>query len=147
MDFPIDHLMDEEACYNFLVSTLHPEGLRCVHCGRQDGLRVHHRHRAPILDYRCKHCKAVFNIFTGTVFQKTHRKSSQIVLVLKGFSQGVPTAQLARELCCGRKQLLELRHRLQAASAAAAARQPAVSGPVAEADEMFQNAGEKRRPA
>ena len=35
------------------------------------------------------------------------------MLILRGFAQGVPTAQLARELGCDRKHLLELRRRLQ----------------------------------
>jgi hypothetical protein len=35
------------------------------------------------------------------------------MLILHGIATGQPTAQMARELGCDRKHLLELRHRLQ----------------------------------
>ena len=35
------------------------------------------------------------------------------MLILRGFAQGVPTAQLARELGCDRKHLLGLRRTMQ----------------------------------
>ena len=144
MDFPITELMDEDACYRWIVELLHPEGLACPRCGAHEGLRVHRRHRAPVLDYRCTTCRRVFNAFTETAFHKTHRRPSEIVLILRGIAQGVPTAQLARELRCNRPHLLALRHRLQERAARARPGEP-LSDPVVEADEMYQNAGEKRR--
>ena len=106
MDFPIAELMDEDACYAKLLHWLHPDGLACPRCGARDGLGVHRRHRAPILDYRCKACHRVFNAFTGTALQGTRRPVVELMLILRGFAQGVPTAQLARELGCDRKELL-----------------------------------------
>ena len=147
MDFPILDLMDPTACYRFLVDTLHPDGLRCPTCRRDDARSVHDRHRPPVYDYRCGHCGAVFNAYTGTPLQKTHKTPSQLVLILRGIWQGTPTAQLARELGCDRKHLLELRHRLQGLAESAAVNTGPVVGPHTEADEMFQNAGEKRGPA
>ena len=38
---------------------------------------------------------------------------SELVLIVRGFAQGVPTAQLARELDCDRSEWLNLRNRLQ----------------------------------
>ena len=147
MDFPILDLMDETACYQFLLNTLHPEGLRCPTCRRADALTVHDRHRPPVFDYRCRLCGVVFNAYTGTPLQKTHRTPAQLVLILRGIWQGTPTAQLARELGCDRKHLLELRHKLQALAEMTAAATGPVAGRETEADEMFQNAGEKRGPA
>lgn len=147
MDFPILDLMDAAACHQFLLDTLHPGGLRCPTCRRDDALSVHDRHRPPVLDYRCRRCHAVFNAYTGTPLQKTHRTPAQLVLILRGIWQGTPTAQLARELGCDRKHLLELRHRLQGLAASAAANTGPVAGPHTEADEMFQNAGGKRPSA
>ena len=146
MDFPILDLMDPAACYQFLVATLHPRGLRCPTCRRDDALGVHDRHRPPVYDYRCRRCGGVFNAYTGTPLQKTHRTPAQLVLILRGIWQGTPTARLARELACDRKHLLALRHRLQGL-AEAAARPGPVAGSHAEADEMYQNAGEKRGAA
>ena len=64
------------------------------------------------------------------------------MLILRGIAQGVPTAQLARELGCDRKHLLALRHRLQDHAARWLDRNP-LDDEVVEADEMYQNAGEK----
>jgi transposase-like protein len=143
MDFPILDLMDSDACYRYLLDLLHPDGLRCPGC-RGDDFYAHDRHRDPVFDYRCRGCGAVFNAYTGTPFLKTHRSPAQLVLILRGICQGTPTAQLARELECDRKQLLALRHQLQGLAELAARRAGPVTGPTAEADEMFQNAGEKR---
>ena len=146
MDFPIADLMDEDACYAKLVSWLHPKGLACPRCGACDDLGVHRRHRAPILDLRCKACRRVFNAFTGTALHGTKRRPVELVLIVRGFAQGVPTAQLARELGCDRSELLGFRHRLQAAAWRGLDRTP-LGDATTEADEAFQNAGEKRRAA
>jgi transposase-like protein len=146
MDFPIAEFMDEDACYEKLVDVLHPDGLACPRCGGRDGLKVHRRHRAPVLDYRCDGCGRVFNAFTGTAFHKTHRRPSEILLILRGISQGETTARLARELKRHRQHLLKLRHRLQEAAFKAADPLP-LDDQAVEADEMYQNAGEKRHPA
>lgn len=147
MDFPILDLMNTEACYQFLVDILHPEGLHCPNCQRADAFSLHNHRHQPVLDYRCRQCGCVFNAYTGTPFQKTHRSPTQLVLILRGICQGTPTAQLARELHCDRKQLLAVRHKLQALALTAAERAGPVAGATTEADEMFQNAGEKRHSA
>jgi transposase-like protein len=146
MDFPISELMDEGACYAKLLDWLHPDGLACPRCGARDGLGVHRRHRAPVLDHRCTACKRVFNAFTGTLLQGTQRRPVELMLILRGFAQGVSTARLARELGCDRRELLDFRHRLQHAAWLFRGR-GRLDDPVVEADEMYQNAGEKRGPA
>ena len=70
---------------------------------------------------------------------------SELVLILRGFAQGVPTAQLARELGCDRSELLRLRHRLQDLAFENRDDLP-LDDPVLEADEAYQNAGEKGVP-
>jgi transposase-like protein len=146
MDFPIIDLMDEDACYAELVRWLHPDGMACPRCHRADRMRVHRSHRAPARDYRCGHCHRVFNAFTGTILQGTKRRPRELVLIVRGFAQGVPTAQLARELDCDRAELLKLRHRLQGAAYRNRDIMP-LDDRVLEADETYQNAGEKRRTA
>jgi transposase-like protein len=143
MDFPLTDLMDEGACYQRLVDWLHPGGLTCPRCAEREHLAVHRRHRDPVLDYRCPSRRRVFNAFTGTLLQGTRRRPAELVLVLRGFAQGVPTARLARELGCDRKELLALRHRLQHAAWRFRDQRRLGDGAV-EADEMFQTAGEKR---
>jgi transposase-like protein len=147
MDFPITALMDERACYEWLVRLLHPGGLACPRCGGTDAW-VHRVHRDPVLDYRCKACGAVYNAFTGTDWHKTHFRPSQIALILRGFAQGRSTAGLARELGCSRAHLLARRHRAQAhaLTPAEAGATPLPDGMV-EADEMYRNSGEKKGAA
>jgi transposase-like protein len=146
VDFPIGELLDEQACYDWLVGRLYPRGLACPSCGRQRGLGVHRRHRAPVLDYQCPRCAAVFNAFTGTALAGTRRRPSELVLILRGVAQGTPTARLARELGCSRRHLLDLRHRLHHYAERFLPKGP-LPDDAAEADEMYQNAGEKRPPA
>lgn len=108
MDFPLTGLMDEDACSDRLVGALHPDGSVCPRCG-SDRLGMHQKQRAPVLDYRCRDCRRVFNTFTGIALQKTNRRPSTLVLILRGVAQGVPTARLARELGCDRMKLLDCR--------------------------------------
>jgi transposase len=142
MDFPIDDLLDEQACYERLLTWIHPGGLTCPGCHHDDRLHTHRRDRQPVLDYRCGHCGRVFNAFTGTALQGTHYRPSTLVMILRGIAQGVSTAQLARELKCDRGHLLALRHRLQDRACRFRDHLP-LDDPVVEADELYQNAGEK----
>ena len=146
MDFPITELMDTNACYATLVGWLHPDGLACPRCHKGDRMRVHRSRRPPVLDYRCGHCGRVFNALTGTALHGVKRGPVQLVLIIRGFAQGVPTAQLARELECDRSELLNLRHRLQDLAFRNRDRMP-LDDKVLEADEAYQNAGGKRRAA
>ena len=147
MDFPLLDYLDNQACYDQLVAWLHPDGLACPRCGGR-ALGVHRRHRAPVLVYRCGDCGRVFNAFAGTELEHTHLSPAQIMLLLRGIAQGQSTAQLARELGRDYKHLLELRHKLQGrALAVAEGPRPPLPDVEAEADEMYQNAGEERHPA
>jgi transposase-like protein len=147
MDFPIIDLMDQEACRQKLFDLLHPEGSACPRCGAREGLNIHRRHPdSPVIDYRCKGCRRVFNMFAGTPWQGTHLSPVQILLILRCIAQGVPTAKLAREVEISRQHLLILRHKIQARALDAADRAP-LPDDRTEADEMYQNAGEKRGPA
>jgi transposase-like protein len=106
-------LTNESSCYEALVRLLHPEGLACPRCHSREGLGIHRRHRSPVLDFQCGACGRVFNAWTATPLEKTHRNPSQILRLLEGIRLGKPTAQLARELGCQRAQLLALRRRLE----------------------------------
>jgi transposase-like protein len=143
MDFPLVEFLDEDACYAKLLDLLHPGGLACPRCGAGDRLGVHRRHRAPVLDSQCGHCGRVFNAWTGTIRHRMQRRPSPVLLILRGIAQGTSPAQLARELGCDRMKLLALRHRLQEHARLGRDRNPLGDAHV-EADEMYQNAGEKR---
>jgi len=146
IEFSTADLMDEQKCYDFLVSVLHPKGLGCPRCHKPVTQAGIHRHaRAPVLYYHCG-CGCVYNAFAGTLWQGPHHSCSTIIRILQGISQGVTTMHLAKELGLDRKHLLERRHQIQALAARASPR-TAYSDSVVETDELYQNAGEKRRSA
>lgn len=113
--FPLDGLLDEQACCDWLVETLHPQGLMCPH-GHPlpPGQKPHDRHRAPVMDYRCRECGAVYNLFTDTILKGVRWPCSTVILMLKGFAEGTPSKHLAAELHVDRIQLMQWRHRVQA---------------------------------
>ena len=115
LEFPLTEVLDEQACYDFLLRTLHPDGLHCPYDHPLPHDQApHDRHRAPIMDYRCRKCGAVFNLFTGTIWSKTRFRCATIVQILRGIAQGVPTNHLAAELGIDRSHLLQRRHQIQA---------------------------------
>ena len=89
MQFPITDLLDEQECHDYLLRTLHPNGIVCPQCGLPLPLSQapHDRSRDPIFDYLCRKCGRVFNLFTDTVWQGTHYDCKTIVLVVRGIVQ------------------------------------------------------------
>lgn len=141
--FPIDKLLDEQRCYDFLLKVLHPEGLHCPNGHPLPPDQApHDRHRAPIFDYRCRVCGKVYNIFTGTIWSGSRYSCAIIVPIMRGIVQGIPTKHLAEELEVDRSHLLERRHGIQKLAQERLPRSPLPDGET-EADEMYQNAGEK----
>jgi hypothetical protein len=67
IEFPLTDLLDQEKCYHFLLECLHPgqPGLCCPHGHVLPADQSpHDQKRYPIVKYRCRECRAVFNIFT-----------------------------------------------------------------------------------
>ena len=146
MRFPIVNLLSEQESYDCLLKTLHPEGLHCPHGHSLPEQQAPHMcDREPIVDYRCLECRAVFNVFTATLWSGTHFQCREIILILRGFSQGIPTLQLAEELGRSYSNLLNIRHKIQDAAFMGQNTEP-LTDAVNEGDEMFQNAGEKGDP-
>jgi transposase-like protein len=143
IDFPIDELLDEEASSRWLERYLHPDGMCCPRCGATD--RRVARRGGPFLGYRCLGCDRYHTVLTGTAFEKTRQPPSKLVLLLRGIAKGEPTARLARELSISRKQLHTLRGRVQTNLLATLPSGVRTSEVDFEADELYQNAGEKRQ--
>lgn len=141
IDFPLDGLLDEQACLNWLEHNLHPDGLRCPRCGQAERCRA--RQEGAIPSFRCKGCDRYYTALTGTIFAKTRQPPSKIVLMLRGTAKGETTARLARELDVSRKQMHTLRGRLED-NLYETLPTDFLDEPVFEADELYQNAGKKR---
>lgn len=145
IDFPIDELLDEEACLRWLEHRLHPGGLRCPHCSASAHRFAQQNGLWPA--WRCKVCGHYYTLLPGTVFEKTRQAPSKLVPLLRGIAKGEPTARPARELGIGRRRVHQLRQQLQRNLLASRPKEP-LPDDVLEADELDQNAGgEKRAPS
>jgi hypothetical protein len=141
IDFPITDLLDDDSCSLWLERYLHPRGLQGPHCGSPD--RRLFRVQGHFPAYRCRVCAGDDTLLTGTVFAKSRQPPATLVLLLRGIAKGEPTARLARELGLSRTQLHTLRQRIQA-NLNATAPTGIMPGTAFEADELYQNAGEKK---
>lgn len=141
IDFPIDELMDEDVCHLYLMNKLHPEGLKCPYCAGEGRYTV--KRNIWFDGFKCKGCRKYYTMYTGTVFEKTRQPASKLVLILRGIAKGESTARMGRELKLDRQNLLGLRHRIQfnLSDRLSSGQQESSQG--FEADELFQNAGEK----
>ena len=148
MDFPIKELMDREACLKWIEAYFHPDGLKCPHCRAELEQAYWFRKtgRSDLDVYRCQVCQGIYNLYSGTVFEGRYFTPEQTVLFIRAVCQGQSTAQLARELKISRTTATEVGHQLQANAEQAQPDSP-LDDLAVETDEMFQNAGEKKRLA
>jgi transposase-like protein len=143
IDFPITDWLDGDTCTRWLERPLHPEGLKCPHCGSAD--RRLFRAQGHVPAYRCRVCAGYYTRLTGAVFAKPHQPPATLVLRLRGVAKGEPTAGLARELKLSRAQLHTLRQRLHA-NLNETAPTDAMPGTAFEADELDHHAGKTSTP-
>src|SRR5512147_3046907 len=146
MEFPITDLLDYDSSAAWIINHFHAGQLKCPRCGQAvTQARVFRRtRRSDLTTYRCTVCGTTYNLYSGTVFQQAHLTPMQIVLFLRGVCKGEPTQELAAEIGLGDQAALRLRHAIQANAQAAQPNTP-LPDRQTETDEMFQNAGEKRR--
>lgn len=141
IDFPITDLLDDAASTHWLEQHLHPNGLHCPHCGSAN--RRFFRQQEHFAAYRCRDCDGYYTLLTGTAFAKTQQSPSTLVLLLRGIAKGEPSQRLARELGLARQTVITLRQRVQDNLNETAPHEP-LTGTAFEADELYQNAGEKK---
>ena len=146
MDFPIADLMDAELCDMWVMKYFHPAGLRCPHCNgahEEVGGRFARNITSRVMEWRCKRCRKLYTIYSGTAFAGRHIRPAKVIMLLRGICQGQSTASLARELELSRTTVHGLRQQLQK-NAAQMSPPTLPPDPVTEVDEVFINAGEKR---
>ena len=144
IDFPITELVADEECVVWLEQQLHPKGFVCPHCGSVE--RRLFRRQGYFPAYRCRACEGYYTLLSGTVFEKTRQRPARLVLLLRGIAKGESSARLARELGIGRKRVMQLRQRIQNNLYETLPTQR-MDGQTFEADELYQNAGEKKHTA
>ncbi len=65
------------------------------------------------MDYRCRECGAVYNLFTDTIWSGTRYSCRTIVSLLRGIALGVPNIRLAAALKLDRSNLIERRRKIE----------------------------------
>jgi transposase-like protein len=147
MIFPITELLDEQQSVEWVEKYFHPKRLRCPGCGATTKYaREFRTHRRGFVDYRCQKCQSTYNLYTGTVFAGSNLEPRRVVLLLRGVCKGEPATVMAEELSLSRQCVHRWRKRIQQ-NAYARLRAAPLADAETETDEMFQNAGEKRRKA
>ena len=145
MIFPIPELLDEQESLVWIEKHFHPQGLRCPGCGAsKQEAREFRRHKRGFVDYRCHHCQRTYNLYTGTLFAGRNLTPRCVVLLVRGICKGEPATVLAEELSLSRQCVPRWRKRLQANGYTMLSSR-ALPDAETETEEMFQNAGEKRR--
>ena len=144
IDFPITDLLSDTECLRWLETFLHPEGLVCPHC--ESLQRRLFREQGYFPAYRCLDRDGYYTLVSDTVFEKTHQRPATLVLLLRGIAKGESSARLSRELGIGRKRVMELRHAIQN-NLYETLPTAMMDGQTFEADEIYQNSGEKRQTA
>lgn len=144
MIFPITDLLDDEQSEQWLLDHFHPEGLRCPKCGSTRRRFFRETETSKLTVYRCLECEGIYNLYSATLFEKKHLRPSQVVLLLRGVARGESSVRLTEELGVSRTTIHYLRKELQENARRLQPEAPLTDEHV-ETDEMFQNAGEKRR--
>ena len=146
MDFPLLDICDDELGEIWLRKHFHPQGLRCPKCSaRVKQARVFGQtRRSHVTRYRCRDCQMVYTVYSGTVFASKQFRPAQTILLLRGVCKGESTASVSRELQLAYDTVHHLRQQLHANAMRLQPNTP-LPDAVTETDEMFQNAGEKRR--
>ena len=143
MIFPITNLLDDEQSERWLLEHFHPDGLHCLKCGSTKRRIFRETQTSRLTVYRCLQCEGIYNLYSGTLFEKKHLRPSQVVLLLRGVVKGESSISLSEELGVSRSTVHELRKELQVNAQSLQQSTPLIDEHT-ETDEMFQNAGEKR---
>ena len=137
--------MSDKASEEWIMEYFHPTGIRCPHCGAGWARAFEFRttRKSQLTVYRCRECRGIYNLYSGTIFEARQLRPAQVVLLVRGVLKGESAATLARELGMSRTTITELRHLIQQ-NAVRLQNVAPLPDHVVEADEMFQNAGGKR---
>ena len=148
MDFPLLEITDNTLAEKWILEYFHPHGLHCPGCETSvERARCFRRtRRRQVTTLRCRYCDTLDTVYTGTVFANKQLRPPHVILLLRGICKGESTASLARELELVDDTVHHLRQRIQKNAQQLQPVTP-LRDAVTETDEMFQNAGEKRRTA
>ena len=145
MSFPLTDLLDDHESLAWVEKHFHPKGRHCPRCGAtREEARECRKPKRGFVDYRCQIWQRTYNLETGTNFTGSNLAPRRVVLLVRGVGKGDPATGIAQELALSRQGVHRWRKRLQANGYTRLSAR-ALPDAETETDEMFQNAGEKRR--
>jgi transposase-like protein len=146
MEFPITDLLSPTESTQWILDYFHPQGLMCPNCSDlvTNAYVFRKTKKSQLTVYRCRQCNTVYNLYTNTIFQQCHLTPQQVVLFLRGVLKGEASITLAAELKVSPQTILNLRRDVQDSAHFLQSKTP-LTDDHTETDEMFQNAGEKKR--
>jgi transposase-like protein len=146
MEFPITDILSPTESAQWILHHFHPQGLMCPSCGDpvEKAYVFRTTKKSQLTVYRCRECNTAYNLYTHTIFQQRHLTPPQVVLFLRGILKGEASITLAAELKVSPQTVLDLRRDLQDSARFLQPNTP-LADEHTETDEMFQNAGEKKR--
>lgn len=146
MEFPITDLLSPSESTQWILHYFHPQGLMCPNCGDPvtNASVFRTTKKSHLTVYRCRECNTAYNLYTNTIFQQRHLNPPQVVLFLRGVLKGEASTTLGAELKVSVQTILDLRRDVQDSARFLQLNTP-LPDEHTETDEMFQNAGEKRR--
>lgn len=92
MIFPITDLLDDKQSEEWILQHFHPKGLRCPKCESTTSRIFRKTKMSGLSVYRCLECAGIYNLYSGTLFEKKHLRPSQVVLL---FCEAWPKASRA----------------------------------------------------
>ena len=121
----------------------------CPHCGTtlENARQFRVTKSSQVPDYRCRGCDKTYNVYSRTVFEGRRLTPEQVVLLVRGVVKGEQSQILANEVGVCRQTVQVIRQRLQSNAERMRPDDPLETDEEAETDEMYQNAGEKKRAA
>jgi hypothetical protein len=78
--------MSEQASEEWIMEYFHPTGLQCPHCeaGWAEASEFRTTRRSQLTVYRCRVCRGIYNLYSGTIFEARQLRPAQVVLLVRG---------------------------------------------------------------
>lgn len=92
---------DELSAYRFVEACVWSDGPRCPHCGGSRRIGELRGSSTPIGTYKCYHCRKLFTVKSGTIFESSHvplRKWLQAIYLCGCGTEPIKPQQLSEVL-------------------------------------------------
>ncbi len=135
---------DERKAHDWLVAARWPQGMRCPYC--ESGNVAPNKSSRKTPQFRCRTCRKVFTVKTGTIMHDSKLPLSKWALayyLVNTNIKGISSMKLHRELNITQKNAWHLLHRIRETWRETAPDR--LAGPV-EADETYVGGKERNRP-